>query len=55
MPSKALPDALLEAPNPSTERSLKQIGIPAIKDVPPIVILRAGVPATHEDSAADLR
>jgi hypothetical protein len=34
-----LPDALLVAPNRRTEKALKDAGIPAIKDVPPIVIL----------------
>ena len=49
-----LVDALLEAPSPATEALLKEIGIPAIKDVPPIAILRAGHPRAHGD-AADLR
>jgi hypothetical protein len=52
---KGLPDALLEAPTPATERTLKEIGIPAIKDVPPIAILRAGTPFADENFAADLR
>jgi hypothetical protein len=38
---QGLPDVLLEAPTPATEGPLKQLGIPAIKDVPPIAILRA--------------
>jgi hypothetical protein len=41
LPQQGLPDVLLEAPTPATERSLKELGIPAIKDVPPIAILRA--------------
>jgi len=45
---KGLPDALLESPTLATERSLKELGIPAIKDVPPIVILRAGTPVVDE-------
>lgn len=39
-----LPDALLQPPNASTERTLRELGIPIIPDVPPIVILH---PAPH--------
>jgi hypothetical protein len=53
--SKGLPDALLEAPSPATAKILNDIGIPAIKDVPPIAILRAGHPGVDENFTADLR
>jgi hypothetical protein len=55
MRAKDLTDALLEAPTPATERILKDIGIPAIKDVPPIAILRPGHPMADENFTADLR
>lgn len=37
-----LPDSLLQAPSPATEQNLKQLGIPIVKDVYPIAILRPG-------------
>lgn len=52
---KSLTDALLEAPSPATEQILKDIGIPAIKDVPPIAILQAGHPGANENFTAELR
>lgn len=52
---KGLVDALLESPSPATEQVLKNLGIPAIKDVPPIAILRPGHPGADENTAADLR
>jgi hypothetical protein len=52
---KGLVDALLEAPSPATEQVLKNLGIPAIKDVPPIAILRPGHPGADENTATDLR
>lgn len=52
---KSLADALLEAPSPATEQILKDIGIPAIKDVPPIAILRAGHPSAGENFTAELQ
>jgi hypothetical protein len=55
MRPKGLADALLEAPSPATEHILKDIGIPAIKDVPPIAILRAGHPGADENFTAELR
>ena len=55
MRSKGLADALLEAPSPATVQILKDIGIPAIKDVPPIAILRAGHPGVDENFTAELR
>jgi hypothetical protein len=51
---KSLTDALLEAPSPATEQILKDIGIPAIKDVPPIAILRAGHPSAGENFTTEL-
>jgi len=39
---RGLPEALLRAPDASTEKVLRQIGIPIIPDVPPITILRPG-------------
>jgi hypothetical protein len=55
MRPKDLADALLEAPSPATEHIFKDIGIPAIKDVPPIAILRSGHPGVDENFAAELR
>ncbi len=55
MRPKGLVDALLEAPSPTTEQVLKDIGIPAIKDVPPIAILRPGYPGVDENITADLQ
>ena len=52
---KDLVDALLEAPSPATEKILKDIGIPAINDVPPIAILRAGHPDANSNFTAELR
>jgi hypothetical protein len=46
-----LPEALLQTPSPATEQSLKQLGVPIIRDVYPIVILRPGSP-DHDDSLA---
>ncbi len=37
-----LAEALIRAPDGSTARILRETGIPAIPDVPPIVILRSG-------------
>jgi hypothetical protein len=37
-----LAEALIRAPDASTARILRETGIPAIPDVPPIVILRSG-------------
>ena len=55
MRPKGLPEALLEAPSPATAQILKDIGIPAIKDVPPIAILRAGHPGADENFTTELR
>ncbi len=55
MRPKDLADALLEAPSPATEHILKDIGIPAIKDVPPIAILRSGHPGADENFTGELR
>ena len=52
---KDLVDALLDAPSPATEKILKDIGIPVIKEVPPIAILRAGHPGAYNNFAAELR
>lgn len=52
--SKGLPEALLEAPSPATEQTLKLIGIPAIQGVPPIVILRGQTSGMDENIAAQL-
>jgi hypothetical protein len=52
---KGLVEALLEAPTPATQQSLKQIGIPAVKDVPPIAILRAATPGVDEHGIAASR
>jgi hypothetical protein len=46
-----LPESLLQVPSPATEQSLKQLGIPIVKDVYPIAILRSGLP-NHEDDFA---
>ena len=53
--AKGLPEALLEAPSPATAQILRDIGIPAIKDVPPIAILRAGHPGADENFIAEWR
>lgn len=37
---RGLPEALIQAPDASTEDTLRQLGIPAIADVPPIATLR---------------
>ncbi len=39
LPEPDLASALIEAPSAATEELLAQLGIPAIPDVPPIVIL----------------
>ena len=55
MRPKGLVDALLETPSPSTEPVLRDIGIPVIKDVPPIAILRPAHTDAHENVTADFR
>jgi hypothetical protein len=55
LPQQGLPDVLLEAPTPATERSLRELGIPAIKDVPPIAILRARPLGEDDNSDASSR
>ncbi len=45
-----LVDALLEAPTPATEQILRDLGIPVIKDVPAIAILRGGSPGADDIS-----
>ena len=42
-----LAEALVRVPDSSTERLLRETGIPVIRDVPPVVILRA-VPASRD-------
>jgi hypothetical protein len=49
--STGLPDSLLQAPSPTTEQSLKQLGIPIVRDVYPIAILRPNMP-DQDDSLA---
>jgi hypothetical protein len=39
---RSLAEALIRAPDASTAKILRETGIPAIPDVPPIVILRSG-------------
>jgi hypothetical protein len=46
-----LPEVLLQVPSPATEQSLKQLGIPIVRDVYPIAILRPGA-TSHEDGLA---
>ena len=53
--ANGLSDALLQSPSPATEPILRAIGIPVIKDVPPIVILRAGHPVADENATFELR
>jgi len=52
---KDLVDALLEAPSPATVPILRDLGIPAIRDVPPIAILRAAHPNADKNDTADQR
>lgn len=42
-------DALLQAPNPRTRKALASVGLPAIKDVPPIIILNPPVKQTEQE------
>lgn len=46
-----LAEALVRAPDSSTERLLRETGVPVIRDVPPIVILR---PDTERRDLTDL-
>lgn len=49
-----LVDALIQAPNARTRKALAAVGLPAFKDVPPIVILHSPVkPSLRDEESLD--